>query len=286
LPLRIRLAYLPATALFFDIVVVDANPNIASFSANAESGEYSMMSDDTPAPKLSVAGPAITLGLDKESYRFGEIIRITGNVSGLISSERFAVIEILYPGGVLYDRKTALVGMVGMVGNEDEKSYEYSYQFFSTPDMEDKTFTVRASYVSSSATSTFLYAGHQTEAARQQGAEKQRDANLKLTVSLGEKTKIMMLSLKNPKGSKAKAYELHLSLPAGMIKSASVPKGWQADIEGHMVKFTTDGDPIKAGKNAKFRIAVSETIVSVDWDAFDANDTNISSKTTGVKLRK
>ena len=111
MPLRIRLAYLPATALFFDIVVVDANPNIASFSANAESGEYSMMSDDTPAPKLSVAGPAITLGLDKESYRFGEIIRITGNVSGLISSERFAVIEILYPGGVLYDRKIALVGM-------------------------------------------------------------------------------------------------------------------------------------------------------------------------------
>ena len=74
----------------------------------------------------------------------------------------------------------------------------------------------------------------------------------------------MMLSPKNPKGSKAKAYELHLSLPAGMIKSASAPKGWQADVDGHMVKFTTDAAPRKAGKSVKFRIAVSETIVSVD----------------------
>ena len=152
--------------------------------------------------------------------------------------------------------------------------------------MEDKTFTVGASYFPSSATYSFVYACHQAEAARQQGAEKQRNANLKLLVSLGEKTKIMMLSLKNPKGSKTKAYELHLSLPGGILKSASVPKGWQTDIDGHMAKFTTDAVPIKAGKNAKFRIAVSETIISVDWDAFDANDDIISGKTTGVKFRK
>lgn len=96
----------------------------------------------------------------------------------------------------------------------------------------------------------------------------------------------MMLSLKNPKGSETKAYELHLSLPAGILKSASVPKGWQTDIDGHMAKFTTDAVPIKAGKNAKFRIPVSERIISVDWDAFDANDAIISGKTTGVKIRK
>ena len=274
----------PGENAFFDIFVVDANPNIASFSANAESREYSMAPSNAPSPKLPATGPAITVGLDKESYRFGETIRIAGKVSGLMPSERFAVIEILYPGGVLYDRKTVLVGKVG---TEEEKSFERSYQFFSTSDMEGKTFTVRATYVSSSATSSFAYAGQlAAEAARQPDAEKQLDANLKLSASLGEKSKIMMLSLKNPKGSKAKAYELHLSLPAGMIKSASAPKGWQADVDGHMVKFTTDGAPIKAGKSAKFRIAVSETIVSVDWDAFDANDANISSKTTGVKIRK
>jgi hypothetical protein len=274
----------PGDSAFFNIFVVDANPNIASFSANAESKEYSVAPNSAPAPKLPATGPAITLGLDKESYLFGETIRIAGKVSGLMPSERFAVIEILYPGGVLYDRKTVLVGKVG---DEEEKSFERSYQFFSTPDMEGKTFTVRGSYVSSSATSSFAYAGQLAgEATRQPSVEKQLDANLKLSASLGEKSKIMMLSLKNPKGSKAKAYELHLSLPAGIINSASVPKGWQADIDGHVVKFTTDAAPIKAGKNAKFRIAVSETIVSVDWDAFDVNDANISSKTTGVKIRK
>ncbi|MGI0020219.1 MAG: FxLYD domain-containing protein [Nitrososphaera sp.] len=273
----------PGGSAFFDILVVDANPNIASFSASAESREHSMVPGSAPAPKPLAAGPAITLNLDKESYRFGETIRIAGKVSGLMPSERFAVIEILYPGGVLYDRKTVLAGKVG---NEDEKSYELAYRFVSTPDMEGKTFTVRATYVSSSATSSFVYAGQQAEAAKKQGAEKQRDADLKLSASLSEKTKIMTLSLKNPKGSKVKAYELHLSLPAGMIKSASAPKGWYADVDGHAVKFTTDAAPLKAGKSAKFRIAVSEAIVSVDWDAFDAGGANIGSKTTGVNIRK
>lgn len=200
-------------------------------------------------------------------------------------SERFAVIEILYLGGVLYDRKTILVGKVE---NEDAKSYEFAHRFFSTSDMEGKAFTVKATYVSSSAMSSFVYTGKQEAGAakQQMDAEKQRDADLRLSASLDEKTKVLTLSLKNPKGSKAKAYQLYLSLPAGAIKSESAPKGWQARVDGHAVTFTTDMASVKAGKSAKFRITVSEAIVSLDCDAFDAGGANISSKTTGVTVRK
>jgi hypothetical protein len=122
---------------------------------------------------------------------------------------------------------------------------------------------------------------------KQQEAPKENKANLSLSTVLTEKTKSLSMSLKNPKNSDTKVYEVHISLPDNaQVKYASKPFGWTKEINDDTVTFSTESKPLLANKSVKFTLKLDRLVKSLDWDAFDEDGNIINSKTAKVTVRK
>jgi hypothetical protein len=111
--------------------------------------------------------------------------------------------------------------------------------------------------------------------------------NLSFSGSVNEKAKSLTISIKNPKTSDAKIYEVHITLSDdARVKSASAPSGWIKEINGDSVTFTTESKPLLANKSGKFTIKLDKVVKSLDWDAYDEDGNIINSKTAKVTVRK
>lgn len=112
-------------------------------------------------------------------------------------------------------------------------------------------------------------------------------AKLSLSASITEKTKNLSVSLKNPKNSDAKVYELHLVFSDNAsVKSAIAPNGWAKEINGDSVTFSTSTKPLEAGKSLKLRLTLDKVAKTIEWDALDDENNIINSKLTTITIRK
>jgi hypothetical protein len=111
--------------------------------------------------------------------------------------------------------------------------------------------------------------------------------SLSPSASLNEKTKSLSVSLKNPRNSDAKVYEVHILFPDNAnIKTAYGPYGWVAEINGDSVTFSTESKPLLANKSGKFTLKLDKVVKSLDWDAYDEDGNIINSKTAKIIVRK
>lgn len=218
---------------------------IASASLNAQSDELASIMEKGPgtaeqAP-ASQAG-RISLTLDMPSYRPGDTIRIEGRATPA-AGESLVLIEFLYPDGSVFSNLQAPLRNAGV--------FLASYIISPGAGYDNKAFTVRATYAGSNSTASFVYLGPTSAPAQPAPAEKTYSARLAMSATVSEKTKVVTMSLKNPRPTDAQVYSLVVQIEA---KSATGPSGWKAEIDENSVTFTTDSKPILAGKTGKFRV--------------------------------
>lgn len=249
-----------------------------TFSINAQSNEFSSVMDlqqstqeSSPAQQATV----IAVGLDMQSYHYADTVRVTGNVSSLVAGESLVTIELLYPdGNILNSFQVPLI----------KNSYFASFDIVASSELDGKTFTVRATYAGSSTTASLKYLGSGTPQPAKQDVKKQYNAKLSMSASLNDQ-KVLILSLKNPKGGNAAVYGMNVKVDKGSIKSAAGTAGWKAKVDGNLVKFTTV-KPVMAGKIANFKLKVSDTVHAISWSVVDKDGHVIDSNTAVIKARK
>lgn len=130
-------------------------------------------------------------------------------------------VELLYPDrSLLNSRQVPLVKNIFFTSSE----------VFAGPENDGKTFTVKATYAGGSATSNFKYLGSGTQHSSQEKQDLKYSAKLSMSATINGR-KVMILSLKNPKGSDATIYGTNIKIDKGSIKSAVDTAGWKAKID-------------------------------------------------------
>lgn len=142
------------------------------------------------------------------------------------------------------------------------------------------TYTVFALYGSSEAIAHFDIL---------EKAPPSNSANLKASALARKGSTMTSITIASPaaaNNNKQSIYEFDIELPDGAnIQKASTPKGWQSDIDGNTVIFTTDDKPLDPGKWLTFRIYSHQSFSTLSWSAYDGDGNTVDESETTVRLR-
>ena len=117
---------------------------IASVLTTVQSQEYSMVHTTNGM----LASPII-LTLDSAAYDNLDLIGVNGTVGQTVPWEKYAIVYILWPDGLRYDKDLVRV--------LDDGSYHEDIRFYSIDELRGETFTVRLIYINNFSEKTFLY---------------------------------------------------------------------------------------------------------------------------------
>lgn len=193
------------------------------------------------------AAGSLTVSLDKQSYKAGDTVTITGKAP---TSDPI-VIQVYNPNGDPY--------RVDQIKPEANGSYLYKLKV-GGPLGVNGEFKVKVAYLNSSVDAKFTLTGGK------EPAKKPVASLFKVTVESSKKdSKAVIRSDKKAKPANKVVLDLDKDLGKAKVRA---PSGWKVDIKGKTVTFTAT-TPLKAGKSVRFILPA--VIKSAGWTMFDGS---------------
>lgn len=194
------------------------------------------------------AQKSLTISLDKNSYKVGDVITVAGKAP----TQDPIIIKVYNPNGDPY--------RVDQIKPSKDFSYSYKFKVGGKLGVNGE-FVVTVAYADSSAEAKFALTGGK------EPVKKPSDTPMfKVTAKAGKKdVKITVASDKKGKKDIRKVvFEIDKDIGKAKVKA---PSGWKADAKGKTVTFTTDKKAIKPGKKVTFTLPV--VIKAASWSTHD-----------------
>jgi hypothetical protein len=215
----------------------------------------------------SSSSPSMTVLLDKDTYKVGDIITATGQAP----TKEPILIKVLNPKGDPY--------RIDQIQPNSDGSYSYKLKVGGRLAINGE-FTVTVAYLGYSAQAHFTLTGG-SEQDKQQQQQKPDDTAagaaaagvLKVTAKPGKKDTKVTVQVVDRKGN-SKVSRVVFEVDASLAKlKVRAPPGWKADVKdgGKTVTFTaSDKKVVKPGKKVVFRLPVVVKSGG-SWTAFDGS---------------